>query len=520
MKALLYLFRKIIRNGLRELLRRPSALIPYLLLAALLVFSTALSSDAPLGEVRNMDIYAAIVNGVYLLIFCTSLLQGLKRGMALFSMADVNLLFTAPVDSRKILVYGVARQAGILVLASVCMLAQYPNLRNGCGLGGEAVAGLMLGYILVGVFCQLLSANLYALCAAHPEWRRRIDGMLKGFMVLLALSVVLFAMRGGDILSALAAFFGSDLWNYVPALGYGRAIALHSAVGEWGMAALYAFLSLVCCGAMVLWLARSDADYYEDVLFAAEHAHSAKAAAKEGRAMAAGTVTGRRVKRELPPLRGRGAGAFFFRAMREQSRRSLWLFSLSTIAAIGGPVFGLFLFRGNHAGGPDLWPALIFAAYLLVFLSMTNGLPRELTQHYLFLAPAGPLAKLCAISAPQLVKHTADTVVFIAVSLILLRPSAEVLLGGGMFYGSLGLIFIAGMFFIERVLGKLKSRTLIILLYFLILLFLAAPGVVIGMTLGSLVSPITGYAVSAAWNAIASLLILWLCRGLLTAVGG
>lgn len=206
MKALLYLLRKTIQNALRELVKKPVTLIPYLVIVGLLIFSATMTSGEPAGEVRNLNAYAAIVNGVFLLIFCTSLLQGLKQGMALFSMADVNLLFTAPVNPRKILIYGVVRQAGILVLASVCMLAQYPNLRMNCGLGGEAVAGLMIGYILVGVFCQLFSANLYALCAARPQWRKRVDAMLKGFMVLLAIGVVIFAMRGGDFVSALVHF--------------------------------------------------------------------------------------------------------------------------------------------------------------------------------------------------------------------------------------------------------------------------------------------------------------------------
>ena len=123
MKALLYLLRKTIQNALRELVKKPVTLIPYLVIAGLLIFSATMTSGEPAGEVRNLNAYAAIVNGVFLLIFCTSLLQGLKQGMALFSMADVNLLFTAPVNPRKILIYGVVRQAGILVLASVCMLA-------------------------------------------------------------------------------------------------------------------------------------------------------------------------------------------------------------------------------------------------------------------------------------------------------------------------------------------------------------------------------------------------------------
>lgn len=517
MKATLYLLGRTILNWLKELIKKPAALIPYLVIGALLVLSASTSFGIPAGEVRNLDVYAAIVNGVFLLILCTSLLQGLKQGMALFSLADVNLLFTAPVNPRKILIYGVMRQAGILVLASVCMLAQYGNLRLNCGLGGEAVAGLMLGYILVGVFCQLLSANLYALCAAKPQWRKRIDAALKGFMVLLAVGVILFAMRGGNILAALTGFFGSDAWNYVPALGFARAIALHSAVGEWGLASLYTFLLLLCCGAMVLWLVRSDADYYEDVLFAAEHTFAVKAAAKEGRMVGNSTVS-KRVKRELPPLRGQGASAFYYRSMREQSRKSLWLFSLSTLAALAGPIFGAFMLGDADMAAAGIWPALLFSAYMLVFLSMTNSVPRELTLHYLYITPAGPVAKLAAICAPQLLKHTADTAVFLAATALLLRPALPDLLGASLFYWSLGPVFAAGMLLIERLLGKLKSRMVIVMLYFLILLLLVAPGVVASMLLSDALTIFVASALGALWNILASLLILFFCRGLLTAL--
>lgn len=514
MKALFYLLRKRLWNGLKELLHKPAALIPYILIIALVGFSAFMSAGEPLGEVRNLNIYATIVIGVFLLIFCTSLLQGLKQGMALFSMADVNLLFTAPVNPRKILVYGVVRQAGILVLASVCMVAQYPNLRNGCGLGGGAIAGLMLSYILVGIFSQLLSANLYALCAAHPQWRKRIDAGLKGLLALLLCGVVLFAMRGGDMLSAIVAILGSDKWNYVPVIGFGRAIALYSAVGSWGMVLLHTLLSLLCCGLMVLWLVRSDADYYEDVLFAAEHADAVKAAAKQGKMLSTGTVS-KRVKRELPPLKGRGASAFFYRAMREQGRKSLWLFSLSTIAAVGGPLFGSILLNfGLEDVG--LWPVLAFSAYLLVFLSMTNSVPRELTQHYLFMAPARPTSKLVAICAPQLIRHMADTAVFLLASLLLMQPSLAQLMGAALLYASLGLIFAAGLLMIERLLGKLKSRMLTVFLYFMCLIFFAAPGIVIGAILGGF----PGYAAGALWNVLASLLMFWCCRDLLSSLGG
>ena len=67
MKALLYLLRKTIQNALKELVKKPVALIPYLVIAGLLIFSATMTSGEPAGEVRNLNAYAAIVNGVFLL---------------------------------------------------------------------------------------------------------------------------------------------------------------------------------------------------------------------------------------------------------------------------------------------------------------------------------------------------------------------------------------------------------------------------------------------------------------------
>ena len=55
MKALLYLLRKTIQNALKELVKKPVALIPYLVIAGLLIFSATMTSGEPAGEVRNLN---------------------------------------------------------------------------------------------------------------------------------------------------------------------------------------------------------------------------------------------------------------------------------------------------------------------------------------------------------------------------------------------------------------------------------------------------------------------------------
>lgn len=514
MKATAYLLQRFIINGFRSLIKKKSALISYIVIAALIVFMLVSTGNIETNGVQNLDAYFAIVTGVYLLILCLSVSSGLKKGAALFSMADVNLLFTSPVNPRRVLIYGVLHQAGTLVLASLFLIAQYGNLRSNFGLGGTALVGLMIGYILFGVFSQLLCANLYAMCASRPNVRKRITLVIRGLLVALAAAVVFFATQnsGGSAFEPILKVLGGSWWDYIPAIGWMRAVAVYFAQGDFSNAALFIVLSLASCGAMLVWLFRSEADYYEDVLSAAENAYNVKQLASEGKLAAASAS--KRAKREIAPLKGKGASAFFYRSIREQTRKSSWLFSLSTIGAVISPCFGLIMFSdGDLSLG--LWPVLYFAAYMLCFLTMNNNVSTELTHHYLFLAPAGNVGKLFAVAATQMLKHSVDTVVFLALSALLLKMPLVDVLGGTLVYFSLGIVFSSGMLLVERLLGSLKNKFAIVMLYILTLVLLVLPGFVAGTLLYTSVSAPLGYIACAALNLLAGLLITVLCQSLL-----
>lgn len=517
MKALFYLLGRTIVNRVKSIIRKPGASIAYIVLIALFAWMIFFGAEhSEIGEVRNLDVYRAFVLGYLGLIFVMSISRGLKSGTTMFNMADVNLLFTSPIKPPSALIYGIMRQAGILILASLVMLAQYSNLRLNFGLGADAIIGLMIGYILMGICAQLFSANLYALCARKPERRKTINIVIRAFLVLLAGGIVYFTMQNGDIIGALRSFFGNELWLYVPVLGWSMAIAFYAAISNWLMASLFIFLMLLSCGGLILWLFKSADDYYEDALTVAETTKAAKDAAASGSAVASSGKASKRAKRDGAPLKGNGASAFFYRAMREQSRTTLWLFSLSTIAAIASAVFGMFVLGEMDAGG-GIWGILIFGAYMLVFLSMTASIGKELMRHYVYIAPASPFLKLIAISTPQLLRYVADTVVFFALSLILLKLPLHNALAASLCYFSICVVFVGGLLLVERLLKDMKNRTLIVLLYFIILIVLVVPGFVLGMLLGSALSLTLGLVIASVWNILMGMVLVASCQGLLKA---
>ncbi|HWS30160.1 MAG TPA: putative ABC exporter domain-containing protein [Clostridia bacterium] len=516
MSAVSYVLLKSIKNGVKQAFKKPAALIGYILLLALVILTIVPGQHLEAGEPRNLDVFAAIILAIYFFILVLSAAQGLKQGSTLFRMADVNLLFTSPIRPQTILVYGIARQLGILLLASICMLMQYTNLRVNFGLGSGAVAGLMIGYVLIGIASQLLSASLYAFCASRPNARGIVTNIVRGLGVALGVGFVAFVMiTGGSVGQGLKNFFGASWWNYIPLLGWTEAIAVYSAIGDWTTALLFAALSVLGCGALGLWLYKSSSDYYEDVLLSAEHTHLTKEAAKEGRMISTGTI-GKRARKDFGPLKGKGASAFFYRAWREQQKKGLWLFTLTTIGALAGPCFVLIM-RASAGGELDsigLWPGLYFSAYMLVFLSIKDGLASELRHYPLFLAPVSSWRKLVAVSLPQMIKFAMDACVFALVSVIALKTSVSEAFFAALAYASMGAVFAACIVLVERLLSSSKNAVLVMMVYLGILIVVLLPGFIAGTVLSE-TAYVLGYLVCAAWNLIASALILFFCRNLL-----
>ncbi|MCE5235176.1 MAG: putative ABC exporter domain-containing protein [Eubacteriales bacterium] len=516
MSATAYVLKRSILNGMRQAFKKPAALVGYIFILALVAFTIFSGRGIEAGEPKNLEVFAALVLGIYALIFLLSAAQGLKQGSALFRMADVNLLFTSPVRPQSILVYGIARQAGILVLASVGMLMQYTNLRLNFGLGGGAVGGLMAGYVLVGVASQLLSASLYAFCAAKPKARGVIANVMRALGIALGVGFAAFvAIRNGSVGEALKGFFGARWWSYVPVLGWAQGVAVSSAHGELTATLVFSGLSLLACGGLGLWLYKSSSDYYEDVLLSAETLHTVREAAKEGRVVSAGAV-GKRARKSFGPLRGKGASAFFYRAWREQQKKGIWLFTLTTIGALAGPCFVLILraSSGGELDGAGLWPGLYFSAYMLVFLSIKDGITSELTRLPLFLAPVSAWKKLVAVSVPQMIRFATDACVFAAVGLVVLKSSVSEAFFAAIAYASMGAVFAACIVLTERLLSGSKSSVLVMLIYLGILVVVLLPGFIAGGVLSG-ASFAAGYLACAAWNLFASALLLFLCRNLL-----
>ena len=135
------------------------------------------------------------------------------------------------------------------------------------------------------------------------------------------------------------------------------------------------------------------------------------------------------------------------------------------------------------------------------------------------MVPESPFRKLLGICRESVLKVCVEAaVLFIPIGLILGLSVFEILACIAARIG-FGVLFIAGNILIERVLGSMVSKTLIVFLYFIIMILIAAPGIVLGVG-AALLFPAGGAVVLPmlsmfVWNTLAAVLIVYLCRNIL-----
>ena len=103
MRTYVYLVTRRAKNSIKEFIRKPSKIVFLLLFLFILVFSfyTSATSAPPESFLRDKTEFYAIVFALYTYVFFMTAKNGFINGASMFSMADVNLMFTAPLKEKS-----------------------------------------------------------------------------------------------------------------------------------------------------------------------------------------------------------------------------------------------------------------------------------------------------------------------------------------------------------------------------------------------------------------------------------
>lgn len=516
--ALTYITFTKLKNQLKELFKKPAKLIYVIFFLALIVFTvfSGNTAQAETGEVfRDMRELIAGVLAFYTAMFILLVNNGFNNGSSMFTMPDVNFLFTGPFRPQRILFYGLLKQLGTSLLLGFFLLFQYSWLHNLYGITFAHLLYILIGYALTIFFAQFIAMLIYSFTSANPAKRKIWKICFYIIMAAFMISIALQGMQNGSFaLQPIVEAATSTLAFLFPVVGWLTCIVFGLFTGNLISVVLGSILCAILLIALVCIIVFSHADYYEDVLKTTEIAQSAITAKKEGQMT---EMVPQNVKVGKTGFqKGVGANTFYYKHVIENRRSRLLILSpMALIFAVVTIFFALLI--GNDLG---IYGIFGFSVYMQIFSIATGRFNLELLKPYIYLVPEPPFQKLfysLKESIPSFLLQA--IIIFVPLAFIMHLEPIDVIFCI-IAHTTFSFLFLTSNILEERLFGGSGSKFIMIFFYIVALLVLSAPGIILAVVLSVaqivIITPtVTSFLTISICNLLLSALVLFLCRNIL-----
>ena len=421
-----YLLITRLKNQVKSLFKSPGKIIYLIIMVGLIgltLFTSGKTDEESGRTVRSVGELAAIVTLFYSMMFILLAAKGFKTGASMFSMADVNLVFTAPFKQQSVLFYGLFRQMGTSLLLGLFLLFQYSWMHNVYGITMPMLLVVLLGYAVTVFFGQVCAMAIYIFTSADDKRRSVVKAVFYALPIGFILYVALYGLADStQFIDRAAEVVGSVVTWFFPVSGWtGHAVAGaltgHMTALLLGVALCAAFLALI-----VALITRTRQDYYEDVLKNSEIMQSAITARKEGRMAEAVPQNVKVGKMGLG--RGWGGDAMYYKHRVENRRARVFIMDTTSLIFVVATIALAFFMKDS-----GLVAVFIMSTTMQIFTVALGRFNKELTKPYIYLIPEPPLKKMLyalAESGPSALVEA--LVIYIPVAFILGLTPVEAML--------------------------------------------------------------------------------------------
>ncbi len=511
---LIYILLTRFKNKLLSIVKKPSQLIVMLLL--IFFFGVSIiggNAGSVTSYVRSTEELMSICLVVFGISFVLTGYSGISKGASLFSMSDVNLLFSSPISPISNLIYGLVQQMSTSLLLGFFILFQYSTIHNIYGMGVDFLIVTFLMYALVSFSGQLTAMVIYILTSHDDKKRSILKYSFIGIFALAVAAIFLKALTlGGDMLESLVIVSNEFAVGLFPVAGWAKMI-MSGIFTENNP--LYIILGLTLTAlyiiVMVVLVKVKQADYYEDVLKATEVSFSAITAKKEGKMVEA--VPQNIKVGKIGIGKGAGSDVFYFKHKLESRRAKSFIFDVTTLVYMAVICVFAFIFKNQ-----GLAPIFAMSIYMQMFSVALGRWVKELLMPYVYLIPESPMKKLWNCLKESFVKITAEAVVLFLIIGVIMEMEPLEIFGAVVIRISCGILFTGTNLFCERFFGGINIKSITILLYFLTSMIFAIPALLSVILLYNFTTTIDMwivYIITGVVNTFSALLALFASRNVL-----
>jgi hypothetical protein len=402
----------IILNNIKLILKNPLRLLPYVAVLGYFSFfyfrrgGRSQEIDAgqldtlqdAAGQVPEVDFALQNVVGGFTLAALAFLMfqlyRATKKNISFFTMADVNFVFTAPVNPSNLLVYYMIRSIFPALGGSlIFVLYSTAQLNDVFDLNAWNLIIMSLGFTFFFFIISPIRFLIYTLNTKYgilPYIRNGI--FILG--IVLALMVMIPGLMAEKFWQGMFAWIGSPWFDFFPLVGWSRGILSFVSHGNVWIPLGFS-LAYIISFFLILFLVIAHAGaYYEDVLESTKSNEEVKEKAM-GKAEASESTGSLNLKKKLNlPDFGTGAVALYWRNYVHSSRQDFHpLFGLYALGFAGIAIIMAVLSNFDWFSHKIIYGYLGVMIMMYFFAGMGRTSVGDLKKPFFILIPATWTAK-------------------------------------------------------------------------------------------------------------------------------
>ncbi len=331
----------------------------------------------------------ALAGVVLLCAFVYAAINSDKNGCAIFTAADVNILFPAPIKPQSVLLFKLMCQFGLSIVASLYLLFQVPNAVVNLGIPIVAVVGAIFLWIFMLIFLNVIQVLLFTLGSVNDTVKKLVRPIAYAVLITAAVGYTVYWKATGALpLDAAVRYFSYNGIEYIPVIGWIYGMLKSALYENYIMLAVYFVLSAVSLIVTVKAVWHIKADFYEEAMAKSEETAELQRSVERGVASKKINKKDRSEKLERDGMKyGSGANVYLFKSLYNRFRFAHFKIFTKTsetylVAAVAAALIMKFGFK------TDLFaPVALLLGVLVFFRSLGDPIAKDIELSYFTMIP-------------------------------------------------------------------------------------------------------------------------------------